>query len=65
MIRENENIQEVERLELNEFNLDVEEQMRLDTAVQQNVSRVMQTQKITCIESSISLWGYYNNDPWL
>lgn len=63
MIRENENIQEVERLELNEFNLDVEEQMRLDTAVQQNVSRVMQTQKITWIESSISLWGYYNNDP--
>ncbi|CAM9346974.1 unnamed protein product, partial [Lampetra planeri] len=40
MISENETVPENERLELKEFNLDMEEQMRLDSMVQQEVSRV-------------------------
>ncbi|KAM9345139.1 cilia- and flagella-associated protein 43 [Symphorus nematophorus] len=40
MIRENENCPENERLELHEFNLDVDEQRKLDAMVEEEVTRV-------------------------
>ncbi|XP_028458704.1 cilia- and flagella-associated protein 43 isoform X2 [Perca flavescens] len=40
MMRENENLPDIERLEQQEFNLDVEEQRRLEDMVQQEVTRV-------------------------
>ncbi|XP_065815859.1 cilia- and flagella-associated protein 43 [Labrus bergylta] len=40
MMRENETLPDIERLELSEFNLDVEEQRRLDAMVEQEVIRV-------------------------
>lgn len=43
MIRENENVPDDERLELWEFNLDVEDQKRLDAMVEQEVTLVMHT----------------------
>lgn len=45
MIRENDNVPENERLDLREFNLDVEEQQRLDAMVEREVARVMPAQK--------------------
>lgn len=41
MMRENENLPDIERLEQQEFNLDVEEQRRLEDMVQQEVTWVM------------------------
>lgn len=43
MMRENENLPDIERLEQQEFNLDVEEQKRLEAMVEQEVTRVMHT----------------------
>ncbi|XP_031694958.1 cilia- and flagella-associated protein 43 [Anarrhichthys ocellatus] len=40
MMRENENLPDIERLEQQEFNLDVEEQRRLEATVEQEVTRV-------------------------
>ncbi|XP_034537901.1 cilia- and flagella-associated protein 43 isoform X3 [Notolabrus celidotus] len=40
MIRENETLPDIERLELHEFNLDIEEQKRLEAMVQQEVIKV-------------------------
>ncbi|XP_074532554.1 cilia- and flagella-associated protein 43 isoform X2 [Halichoeres trimaculatus] len=40
MIRDNETLPDIERLELHEFNLDVEEQRRLEAMVQQEVIKV-------------------------
>ncbi|XP_056147897.1 cilia- and flagella-associated protein 43 [Lampris incognitus] len=40
MMRENENLPDIERLELWEFNLDVEEQKKMDAEVEQEVTRV-------------------------
>ncbi|XP_045926905.1 cilia- and flagella-associated protein 43 isoform X2 [Micropterus dolomieu] len=40
MMRENENVPDIERLEQHEFNLDFEEQRRLETMVEQEVTRV-------------------------
>uniref|UniRef100_A0A7N6ANC1 Cilia- and flagella-associated protein 43 n=1 Tax=Anabas testudineus TaxID=64144 RepID=A0A7N6ANC1_ANATE len=40
MMRENENLPEIERLEQHEFNLDVEEQKRLEAMVEKEVTRV-------------------------
>ncbi|XP_018552334.1 LOW QUALITY PROTEIN: cilia- and flagella-associated protein 43 [Lates calcarifer] len=40
MMRENENLPDIERLEQQEFNLDVEEQKRLEAMVEQEVTRV-------------------------
>ncbi|XP_035519235.1 cilia- and flagella-associated protein 43 [Morone saxatilis] len=40
MMRENENLPDIERLEQQEFNLDVEEQRRLEDMVEQEVTRV-------------------------
>ena len=48
MIRENERAPEMERLELQEFNLDVEEQKRLDVIMQQEVTRVMHAYRNDC-----------------
>lgn len=48
MIRENEKAPEIERLELQEFNLDVEEQKRLDAMMEQEVTRVIHTHKNEC-----------------
>ncbi|XP_054455755.1 cilia- and flagella-associated protein 43 [Anoplopoma fimbria] len=40
MMRENENLPDIERLEQQEFNLDVEEQRRLEAMMEQEVTRV-------------------------
>ncbi|XP_056291308.1 cilia- and flagella-associated protein 43 isoform X1 [Pseudoliparis swirei] len=40
MMRENENLPDIDRLEQQEFNLDVEEQSRLEATVEQEVARV-------------------------
>ena len=53
MIRENEKAPEIERLELQDFNLDVEEQKRLDAMAEQEVTRVMHTHKNECNVSLI------------
>ena len=45
MMRENENLPDIERLEQREFNLDVEEQGRLEAMVEQEVVRVNHTHK--------------------
>lgn len=45
MMRENENLPEIERLEQHEFNLDVEEQKRLEDMVEKEVTRVMHAQQ--------------------
>lgn len=45
MMRENENLPDIERLEQHEFNLDVEEQRRLEAMVDKEVTRVMHAQK--------------------
>lgn len=42
-MRENENLLDIERLTEEEFNLDVEEQRRLEAMVEQEVSRVRRT----------------------
>lgn len=42
-MRENENLPDIERLEQQEFNLDVEEQRRLEDMVEQEVTRVLHT----------------------
>lgn len=42
-MRENENLPDIERLTEEEFNLDVEEQRRLEAMVEQEVSRVRRT----------------------
>lgn len=55
MINENETLPENERLELWEFNLDVEEQKRLDAMVQEEVTRVMYTHKCECNDALILL----------
>lgn len=44
MMRENEILPDIERLEQREFNLDVEEQGRLEAMVEQEVVRVSHTQ---------------------
>lgn len=44
MMRENEILPDIERLEQREFNLDVEEQGRLEAMVEQEVVRVNHTQ---------------------
>lgn len=43
MMHENENLPDIERLEQHAFNLDVEEQKRLEAIVEKEVSRVMHT----------------------
>lgn len=43
-MRENEILPDIERLEQREFNLDVEEQGRLEAMVEQEVVRVSHTQ---------------------
>lgn len=43
MMRENENVPNIERLEQHEFNLDFEEQRRLEAMVEQEVTRVNHT----------------------
>ncbi|XP_042289784.1 cilia- and flagella-associated protein 43 isoform X1 [Thunnus maccoyii] len=50
MIRENEKAPEIERLELQEFNLDVEEQKRLDAMAEQEVSRVRNEIELEILE---------------
>lgn len=45
MMRENETLPDIERLEQWEFNLDVEGQGRLEDMVEQEVTRVMHTHK--------------------
>ncbi|XP_053188578.1 cilia- and flagella-associated protein 43-like [Scomber japonicus] len=50
MIRENERAPEMERLELQEFNLDVEEQKRLDVIMQQEVTRVKNEIELEIVE---------------
>ncbi|KAM7408596.1 hypothetical protein PAMA_002353 [Pampus argenteus] len=50
MIRENEKAPENERLELQEFNLDVEEQKRLDAMVEQEVTRVRNEIELEILE---------------
>lgn len=42
-MRENENLPDIERLAEEEFNLDVEEQRRLEAMVEQEVTQVMHT----------------------
>lgn len=42
-MRENENLPDIERLTEEEFNLDVEEQRRLEAMVEQEVTRVRRT----------------------
>ncbi|KAM7385486.1 hypothetical protein PAMP_001568 [Pampus punctatissimus] len=50
MIRENEKVPENERLEIREFNLDVEEQKRLDAMVEQEVTRVRNEIELEILE---------------
>lgn len=45
MMCENENLPEIERLKNEDFNLDVEEQRKLESMVEQEVTRVMQAHK--------------------
>lgn len=47
MMRENENLSDMERLEQHDFNLDIEEQRRLEDMVEEEATRVMnkKTQK--------------------
>lgn len=54
MMRENENLPDIEHLEQQEFNLDVEEQKRLEAMVEQEVTRVIRTHKHECNEALIS-----------
>lgn len=42
-MRENENLPDIERLTEEEFNLDVEEQRRLEAMVEQEVTQVRRT----------------------
>lgn len=48
MINENESVPEIERLELREFNVNAEEQRKLDAMVEEEVMRVIQTQRNEC-----------------
>lgn len=57
MMRENENLPEIERLKQQEFNLDVEEQRRLEAMVEQEVTRVIHAHKHKCNEAFIKLCG--------
>lgn len=43
MMQENVNLPEIERLKQHEFNLDIEEQRRLEAMVEQEVTRVRHT----------------------
>lgn len=56
MIRENEKAPEMERLELQEFNLDVEEQKRLNVIMEQEVTRVIHAHKNECNGSFLLLF---------
>lgn len=58
MMRENEILPDIERLEQREFNLDVEEQGRLEAMVEQEVVRVSHTQTWAVI----LLWGHDYRD---
>ena len=58
MMRENENLPDIERLEQHEFNLDVEEQGRLGAMVEQEVVQVNHTQTWAVI----FLWGHDYRD---
>ncbi len=72
MMRENENLPEMERLEQQEFNLDAEEQRRLEAMVEQEVIQVSQkhtrtharthTHKHACIEAFVVLCGHDGRD---
>lgn len=58
-MRENENLPDIERLEQREFNLDLEEQGRLEAMVEQEVVRVNHTHKTQAL---ILLWGHDYRD---
>lgn len=53
MMLENENLPDTEHLEQHEFNLDPEEQKRLEAVVDEEVSRVMHTQSPEALNISL------------
>ncbi|XP_068597731.1 cilia- and flagella-associated protein 43 [Brachionichthys hirsutus] len=63
MIRENENVPEIERLELKEFNVDVDHQKRLDAMVEQEVTRVKNEIKSEIAEKR-DLRDVLRNECW-
>lgn len=58
----NENLPDTDRVEQQEFNLDIEEQRRLEAMVEQEATRVMHALKYECNEALVLLWGHDGSD---
>ncbi|XP_054654462.1 cilia- and flagella-associated protein 43 [Dunckerocampus dactyliophorus] len=63
MIRENESVPLIERLELKEFNVDDEKQRRHDTMMEQEVARVRDEIQMQILERCY-LWDVLKRDCW-